>query len=52
MGKYIDLHVHSTNSDGKYNVYEIIKMAKNNGVKTLSITDHDDIRSALENKKI
>jgi predicted metal-dependent phosphoesterase TrpH len=39
----IDLHVHTNASDGKYPVEEIIKMAYDNGVRVLAITDHDTV---------
>ncbi len=37
----IDLHMHSTESDGEDNSFELIKKAKANGVSIMSITDHD-----------
>ena len=40
MGK-IDLHMHTTISDGKLTPKEIIDEAVKNGVTTMSITDHD-----------
>ena len=51
MSKYIDLHIHSIYSDGKYSPKDIFKLAKGNNVGLISITDHDDIRSAKEVKK-
>ena len=39
----IDLHVHSTCSDGNLSVEEIIKEAKSRNINLLSITDHDTI---------
>ena len=39
----VDLHIHSSFSDGKYNPVEIIEFAKKTGMKTISITDHDSI---------
>ena len=39
----IDLHIHSINSDGELNIYEIIKLATKNGCYKISITDHDFI---------
>jgi predicted metal-dependent phosphoesterase TrpH len=39
----IDLHIHSSNSDGKFSVKEILKEAKNRNIDFLSITDHDCI---------
>ena len=41
--KYADLHIHSSYSDGAYTPEEIIDIAKKNGVKYISITDHDSI---------
>ena len=43
MNKYIDLHCHSTFSDGDYSVDELVQMAKNNNVWFFSITDHDKV---------
>ena len=37
----IDLHLHTTLSDGKKTVPEIIEMASMNNIKTLAITNHD-----------
>jgi predicted metal-dependent phosphoesterase TrpH len=42
-GKYIDLHVHSSESDGAFTVNEIVEMANNNQTKMLAISDHDTI---------
>lgn len=39
----IDLHVHSTASDGSLTPPEILKMAVQLGLKAVSITDHDTI---------
>jgi predicted metal-dependent phosphoesterase TrpH len=39
----IDLHVHSTCSDGNLSAQEIIKEAKSRNINLLSITDHDSI---------
>ncbi|MBD7909879.1 MULTISPECIES: PHP domain-containing protein [Clostridium] len=43
--KYADLHIHSSYSDGCLCPEEIVKMAKERGVKCISITDHDTIAS-------
>lgn len=37
----IDLHLHSYYSDGSYSPEALIEMAKQNGLKAISITDHD-----------
>jgi hypothetical protein len=39
----IDLHVHSSASDGKLNVKEILKVAKKRNIGFMAITDHDCI---------
>lgn len=52
MEKYVDLHMHTTNSDGQFNPEQLLVLAKNNNVGTISITDHDDIRSVNDIKKI
>ncbi|NLL31414.1 MAG: PHP domain-containing protein [Clostridiales bacterium] len=40
-----DLHIHSSFSDGNLTPEEIVEAAKNNGLKAISITDHDCISS-------
>ena len=42
-----DLHMHTHYSDGVYSPHEIVKRAKESGLKVISITDHDGI-GALE----
>ena len=48
----IDMHIHTSNSDGTYTTYEIIEMLKKLKIKLFSITDHDDITSCKEMEKI
>lgn len=43
MTSKIDLHIHSTYSDGVLTPKEIIDIAKNSNVKTIAIADHDTI---------
>lgn len=40
---YADLHLHSVFSDGTDTPDELITLAKSNGIKVVSITDHDSI---------
>lgn len=50
----IDLHAHTTFSDGEYTPEELIDIAIDRGLSTLAITDHDTvdgIESALEYAK-
>ncbi len=39
----IDLHIHSTASDGSLTPSQIIALAQKNGVRAISITDHDTL---------
>ena len=39
----IDLHTHSTFSDGTYSPQELINLAYKNNIKAIAITDHDTI---------
>lgn len=48
----IDLHIHTTNSDGKYTVKEILKMAENSNINTISFCDHNDLGVYEELKNI
>lgn len=48
MLKKIDLHIHSTYSDGTNSVDEIFQIALKNDLDTISITDHDSISSYQE----
>ena len=47
MSQYIDMHIHSTCSDGTLSPKEIVHLAKEHGVNTIAIADHDTI-SAVE----
>lgn len=40
-----DLHVHSSFSDGLYDINYLIKLAKINNIDKIAITDHDDLSS-------
>ena len=37
----IDLHLHSRNSDGENTVSDVIRMAEEEGLKVIAITDHN-----------
>jgi len=43
MSGYIDLHTHSTFSDGTLTPEEIVLLAKEKGLKAVAITDHDTL---------
>lgn len=40
---YIDLHVHSSASDGSMTPEEVVDLAKNSGLRYFALTDHDTI---------
>lgn len=44
----IDLHLHSTFSDGTYSPEALVRMAKELGLKAISITDHDTVAGTRE----
>jgi predicted metal-dependent phosphoesterase TrpH len=47
----IDLHAHSTVSDGLLTPTELVQHAASCGVRVLALTDHDDIRGLHEAKR-
>lgn len=40
---YIDLHIHSSASDGSFTPEEVVKLAKNAGLAAFALTDHDTV---------
>lgn len=44
----IDLHCHTTNSDGTDNIIELLKKAQDLGITLLSITDHDTTKAYFD----
>lgn len=49
--KYIDLHVHSTVSDGTLSPTELVDHAVKLGLSAFALTDHDTIRGVAEAKE-
>ena len=47
----IDLHMHSTASDGQFSPAELINTASQKGLSVLALTDHDTINGLEEGKK-
>ena len=45
---YIDLHLHTTASDGVRSPSEIVNYAKSKGLQAIAITDHDTIEGLEE----
>lgn len=48
MEDYIDLHVHSTCSDGTYTPKELVTYAKKKNLKAFALTDHDTVVGVKE----
>lgn len=48
----IDLHIHSSNSDGYYTVQDILKMAEEKGINTISFCDHNVLGAYEELKNM
>ena len=48
----IDIHIHSTHSDGSKTVREILQLAENIGLTTIAFTDHENCDAYEELKKI
>lgn len=43
MNSKVDLHIHTTCSDGVYTPIQVVNMAKKAGLNIISITDHDNL---------
>lgn len=39
----IDLHIHTSASDGSHSPCQVVELAKNNGLSAIGITDHDTV---------
>jgi hypothetical protein len=46
----IDMHFHSTCSDGKNTHEEILEQAKQKGLEFIALTDHDNISGDFQKK--
>lgn len=44
----IDLHIHSTASDGSLRPAEVVRLAKKQGLKAIALTDHDTVDGVAE----
>jgi predicted metal-dependent phosphoesterase TrpH len=48
MSEYVDLHCHSTASDGTLAPHDVVRLAKELGLSALALTDHDSIGGIAE----
>ena len=46
--KIVDLHIHTTGSDGSFTPTELVKYAVEKGLSAVAITDHDTMRGIKE----
>ncbi|MBE7019728.1 MAG: PHP domain-containing protein [Ruminococcaceae bacterium] len=44
----VDLHTHTTNSDGSLTPRELVKLAKEQGFSAIAVTDHDTVDGVFE----
>ncbi len=52
MPNYVDLHTHSTASDGIYSPAELLHRAKAIGLRVLALTDHDNTGGLAEAARV
>ncbi|MGQ9687958.1 MAG: PHP domain-containing protein [Desulfobaccales bacterium] len=45
---YVDLHTHSTASDGSFSPRELVRLARERGLEALALTDHDTVDGLAE----
>ena len=48
----IDLHIHSTASDGTWTPQELVEAAKNAELKVIAVTDHDSVANVVQVQKL
>ena len=48
IDQHVDMHMHTTASDGSYRPGELVRGAHKKGVNVLSITDHDNVDGVQE----
>lgn len=48
----IDFHLHTIYSDGEFTPFDLVRLLKNNGVTTFSVTDHDPTLGLSETQKL
>src|SRR5215217_5018415 len=48
MPQFVDLHCHSTASDGTFAPGEVVRLARDAGLAGLALTDHDTIAGLAE----
>src|SRR6476661_2468686 len=49
---HVDLHCHSTASDGTFTPTDVVKLAKERSLSALALTDHDTINGVAEASRV
>lgn len=52
MEGLMDMHTHTCYSDGEYQPKELIELAKDKGISTMAITDHDTIKGVKRAREL
>ena len=52
MNTYIDLHLHSTQSDGSFSPTQVVQRAAELGLSAISLTDHDSVAGVREAQNV
>lgn len=52
LNNKVNLHIHTTYSDGKGEYRDIVKQAKEKGFKCIAITDHNTIQGHVDNSDL
>ena len=52
MNTYIDLHLHSTQSDGSFSPTQVVQQAAELGLSAISLTDHDSVAGVQEAQNV
>ena len=52
MNTYIDLHLHSTQSDGSFSPTQVVQRAAELGLSAISLTDHDSVAGVQEAQNV
>ncbi|MDP6041869.1 MAG: PHP domain-containing protein [Candidatus Latescibacteria bacterium] len=52
MESYIDLHMHSTRSDGSFSPSQVVHRAAELGLSAISLTDHDSVNGVAEAQSV
>lgn len=49
---YIDLHLHTTHSDGQFSPQQLVAKAAEKGLRAIAVTDHDTVSAVRESEHL